>query len=404
MREIYLDNSATTELDPRVREAMGKYWNEDYGNSSSIHGFGQRARAAEDNAREIISNFIGARPNDIIFTSGATEANNAAFWSLIFGLYYRKRHDKNPLKDYLPVGHVVSSSIEHNSVRGTLQNLEDKGVISLTLVSPRKDGLVLADDVLKVVREETILVSIMHANSEIGTIQPVAEIGRRLAVLNNGRKDKKIYFHSDIVQAFQYLPIRMDAMRLDLASISCHKIYGPKGVGALYVRRGTPFAPYQTGGHQQNHYRGGTTPTPLIVGFGRAVELLKAEEHPAEKERIGRFRDKLEEGILKISPVFKINGSQKDRIPSIANINFGDTGAEPFALWLTQDAGLAVSNGSACDAGSIEPSHVLRSIGLEHREILGSVRFSLGRFTAEEDIKETIKKVKATYEKVRKFR
>lgn len=402
MEEIYLDNSATTKIDLRVLEAMENYWSKEYGNSSSVHGFGQRARMAEDEAREIIAGFLGARDDEIIFTSGATEANNTVFWSLIFGLYYKRRLDKNPLRDYLPIGHVVSSSIEHNSVRETLKNLEDKGIISLTLVSPDKDGIVSADDVLGEAREDTILVSIMHANSEIGTIQPVAQIGERLAALNKTRPDSKIYFHSDIAQTFQYLSVGVDELKLDFASISGHKIYGPKGVGALYIRHSVPFAAYQTGGHHQNGSRAGTTPTPLVAGFGKAVEILTGGKHASEIERIGRLRDKLETGILDAVPEAKINGLRAGRIPSVVNINFGDTGAEPFVLWLTQDAKLAVSSGSACDAGSVEPSHVLEAIGLPREEIMGSVRFSLGRFTTEEEIEETIKRVKATYKKVRK--
>jgi cysteine desulfurase len=363
MNPIYMDYAATTPTDQRVVEAMMPYFGEIYGNPSSLHGFGQEARAAMEEARAKIAAFLGAKPAEIVFTSGGTESDNFAIKGVAWA--NRKKGD-----------HVITSAIEHHAVLETCRFLEKEG-FRVTYLPVDGDGLVDPADVVKAITDRTILISIMHANNEIGTIQPIAEIGRIA-------KEKGICFHTDAVQTFGHLPFTVDELNIDLLSASAHKLYGPKGMGLLYIRKGTRITPLVHGGDQESGHRASTQNVPGIVGFGKAVELAAATLQE-EVVRLTSLRDQFIQGIFERIDGIRLNGHPARRLPN--NINLSVESIEGEGMILSLDMmGIACSTGSACSSSSLEPSHVLLAIGLPHELSHGSLRFSLGMYTKEGDI------------------
>jgi len=367
-RRVYLDNSATTPIDPEVLAAMMPFLTDNFGNASSIHHFGQTARAAVDKARHQTAALINARPNEIVFTSGGTEANNLAI--------------RGVLEANGRVGdHIVTSAIEHSAVKSVCEDLEKLGY-EVTYLPVYEDGLVRLDDVKKAVRENTILVTIMTANNEIGTLQPVAEIGKFVAEL---RKDgKKIFFHTDAVQAAGKIAVDVEEIGCDLLSLSGHKIYAPKGIGALYVRRRVRLHPQNIGGRQERERRGGTESVPNIVAFGKACELALDNllENSAELKVL---RDRFEDLVFEQISGTSLNGSPEKRLPNLSNIMFKGIDGEGLLINLDMQ-GIAVSTGSACSSGSIEPSPVIKALGAADDIARGAVRFSFGKYNNNEDV------------------
>ena len=378
MRRVYLDNNATTPLAPEVFEAMRPYLLEDYGNASSIHWFGQRAKMAIEKAREQVARLLNARASEIVFTSGGTEADNAA----LFGIVEAARLEKK---------HVVTTSIEHHAVLNTAQALEKRG-ISVTFAPVGRGGVVDPDDVRDALRPETVLISVMHANNELGTIQPLEEIGRIA-------RERDIYLHTDAVQSVGKIPVDVAKLDVDLLSLSAHKLYGPKGVGALYIRRGTTLRAFMHGGHHERDRRPGTENVAGIVGLGAAAELAGAHLQD-EAARLGALRDRLEQGILAAVPQVTANGDRTRRVPSTANLAFDYVEGEGFVIAMDL-RGIACSTGAACSSGSLEPSHVLSAIGLRPEQARSSIRFSLGRFTTDQDIDTTLAVLPAVVEQLR---
>lgn len=363
MKRRYLDYSATTPVKKEVLEAMMPYFSEVYGNASSLHTFGQNAKEKLTESREIIAKTIGAKTNEIYFTSGGSESDNWAIKSIA-----RANQDKGK--------HIITSKIEHHAVLHTCEALEKEG-FEVTYLEVDEEGYVELDVLKDAIREDTILITIMFINNEIGTIEPIKEIGA-IARENN------ILFHTDAVQALGNVPIDVDEMNIDLMSVSAHKIYGPKGVGALYVRRGVKIKPFIEGGAQERKKRAGTENIPAIVGFAKACQL--AEENLEEHvEKLSKLRDELIEKILDSIDEVKLNGPKDHRHPGNVNVAFKYIEGE--ALLLMLDAvGVAASSGSACTTGALEPSHVLMSIGLGHEIAHGSLRLTIGDFTEPEDI------------------
>jgi cysteine desulfurase len=367
---VYLDHNATTPVLPAVLEAMTTVFRDDFGNASSVHAFGQAAKRRLEEARRQVAHALGAQPNEIVFTSGGTEADNLAILGLV-------RYDTRPVK------HVITSAIEHPAVLETCAQLEREGV-EVTRVPVNSQGLVDPDDVRRALRRETVLITIMHANNELGTIQPIAEIAR-LA------REAGVWMHSDGVQALGKTPVDVNELGVDLYSISAHKIYGPKGVGALFVRQGVPLGRIQFGGHHERDRRPGTENVPGAVGLAAAISLMQSD-FEQETARLARLRDRLEQGILERIPNVSINGRGALRVPSTSNICFH--GVDGEALLIALDlAGFAVSSGSACSSGASEPSHVLTAIGLDRKDARASLRFSLGRLNTEDQIEALIEAV-----------
>ncbi len=363
MSQIYLDYAATTPTDRRVVEAMQPYFGEVYGNPSSLHAFGQEARSAVEAARARIAAFLGAAPTEIVFTSGGTESDNFAIKGVAYG--NRKKGD-----------HIITSAIEHPAVLETCRFLEREG-FRVTYLPVDGEGMVDPDAVAKAITGKTILITIMHANNEIGTIQPVAEIGR-LA------RERDICFHTDAVQTFGHLPFTVEELNCDLLAASAHKLYGPKGVGILYIRKGTRICPFMNGGEQEGGRRASTLNVPGIVGFGKAVELA-GQDLAEEAARLTAMRDRLIDGLFERLSGIRLNGHAVQRLPN--NINFAASGVEGEGMILSLDMlGIACSTGSACSSASVETSHVLTAIGLTKEFSHGSLRLSLGRQTKESDI------------------
>ena len=402
-RKIYLDYAATTPVDKRVFEAMKPFFSEEFGNSSSAHSFGRGAREAVEQARQQVADFFGCDANEIIFTSCATESNNLAIKGLILKILNTLQN--KGLKDVVP--HIITSAIEHHCVLDTCQALERDGLAEVTYLPVNSDGVVASESVRKAIKANTVLVSVMYANNEMGTIQPIKEISHLLAEVNSELSAKseclseKIYFHTDAVQAVNYFDCNVDSLMVDLVSISAHKFYGPKGVGALYIRRGTPIIRIQDGGEQEYKLRAGTLNTAGIVGLGAAIKLV-VEEREVVGERIRRLRDKLIEGVLKHIPNSKLNGSREQRLPNNANFSF--SGAEGEAILLALDLeGIAVSTGSACASENLDPSHVLTALNLSPEEAHSSVRFTLGKYTTEEEIDRVLEVLPSIIERLRKI-
>jgi len=367
MKRIYLDHAATTPTAPEVAQAMLPYLSGVYGNASSLHSFGLEARTAVEEARARIASFMGAKPEEIVFTSGGTESDNF----IIKGFALSRRNKGN---------HIITSSIEHHAVLETCKFLQGQG-FSVTYLPVDENGLVNPDDVKKAITAETILISVMHGNNEIGTIEPIAEIG---AVA----REHGVAFHSDAVQTFGHIPIDVNDLQVDFLSVSAHKLYGPKGIGLAYVRNGMKIIPLLHGGDQERRRRASTLNIPGIVGFGRAVELAGSDMR-AELSRQSVLRDRLASGLLSAVEDSRLNGHPIRRLPNNVNISFAFVEGEGLLLSLDME-GIAVSTGSACTSSSLEPSHVLAAIGLPVELAHGSLRFSLGRDTTQQDIERVL--------------
>ena len=367
-RRVYLDNSATTAVDPEVLETMLPFLTNKFGNASSIHFFGQEAKAAIDKARHQVAGLINARPNEIIFTSGGTEANNLAIRGL---LEAQEKHGK----------HVITSAIEHSAVKNVCESLEKRGY-PITYLPVYEDGIVRIDDVKGAIREDTVLITIMTANNEIGTIQPVEEIGKLVKSLRDS--GKKIWFHTDAVQAAGKIEVDVTEINCDLLSISAHKIYAPKGIGALYAGRGVKLQSQNLGGHQERERRGGTESVPHIAAFGKACELAKNNLCNQSKQ-LSQLRDYFENGVAERIPDFVFNGNREKRLPNISNISFSKIEGEGLLISLDLK-GVAVSTGSACSSGSLEPSPVIRALGRDDELARGAIRFSFGKDNSLEDV------------------
>ncbi len=364
VKRVYLDGSSGLPVDPRVLEAMAPYHTERFGNPSSVHMFGREARSALEAARSGVAGLVGAaQSREVVFTSGATESNNLA----IKGVALRNRFEGN---------HIIISAIEHMSVINTCKFLQKSG-FEVTRVAPGRDGIVDVADIERAIKRETVLISVMWANNEIGTIQPVEEIGR-LA------EERDVYFHSDATAAVGRVPVDVERANVDLLTLSSNDIYGPKGVGALYIREGTKIEAITQGGGQERGLRSGSENLPGIVGFGRAAELARAEL-PTEAPRMAALRDGLVGGVTGRIPEAHLNGHPTKRLPNNASIRFLYVEGESLILNL-EARGVAVSSGSACTSKTLEPSHVLMAIGLPHEEAHGTLQFTVSRYTTEGDI------------------
>jgi len=383
MKRIYFDHAATTPVDKKVMKAMKPYFCDVFGNPSSLHSFGQEAMKAVDEARDKVAKFLNCEREEVIFTSGATEANNLAI--------------RGVASKYQGGGkfHVITTAFEHPAVLETVKDLEKSGVIETTYVNPGVDGIIRVEDIEKEIRDNTILVSVMYVNNEIGTIQPIKEISDAVRKMNDGRPNK-ILFHTDAVQAGLYCNMKVGELGVDLLSMSGHKIYGPKGIGVLYVKKAVKLKPIQTGGHHEFGLRAGTLNTPLIVGMGKAVELIRKRKI----KKIEELRDNLWTALQRNISGIKLNGDMVKRVPN--NLNVSVVGVEGEALLLGLDMeGIAISTGSACSSGSLEPSHVLMSIGLSHEEAHGSLRITLGEDNDESECEELVKKLTPLVERFR---
>jgi cysteine desulfurase len=391
VKKIYLDNAATTPLDPRVLKAMLPFLKEEYGNPSSLHSLGQRSREAIEKSREIIANFIKAKTDEIFFTSGGTESNNFAIKGVAFA---NEKFGK----------HIITSKIEHHAVLEPCHWLEKNG-FKVSYLDVDKNGLINVNQVEKTITDETILVSIMHANNEIGTIEPIIEIGNLIKKVREERKERNIktpiYFHTDAVQTFGHLPINVDELNVDLLSASAHKLYGPKGTGLLYIKKGVKIEPLIHGGGHEKGLRSGTENTAGIIGFAKAVEIAK-KEMDKEYQRLTKFRDLLIEEIFKKIDGVSLNGDRYLRLPNNINISVKGVEGEAMVLYLDKK-GIACSTGSACSSHSLEPSHVLLAIGKSPEEAHSSLRITLGRFTKEKDLKIFIQALTETINYLRKI-
>ncbi|MFL6228914.1 MAG: cysteine desulfurase family protein [Pyrinomonadaceae bacterium] len=369
MQRVYLDNSATTPVDRRVVEAMLPFLTEKFGNPSSVHFYGQEARAALDRARREVAALINARPNEVVFLSGGTEANNLAIRGVAETSSAHGRH-------------VITSQIEHSSTRGVCDQLERRG-FEVTRLPVYEDGVVRVEDVRAALRPDTVLVSVMLANNEIGTVQPVAEIGALVEERRAGGQ-KHLKLHTDAVQAAGRMKVDVAELNCDLLSLSAHKLNAPKGVGALYVRRSTRLAAQTIGGHQERERRAGTEGMPQIVAFGKAAQLAR-EELDERIARMRRLRDRFEAGVEARVEAVVFNGDRERRLPHLSNISFRYVEGEGLLINLDMQ-GVAVSTGSACSSGSLEPSPVIRALGRDDELARGSIRFSLGKDTTEAEI------------------
>jgi cysteine desulfurase len=378
MKRIYLDYAATTPVHPDVLQTMLPYFTESYGNPSSIHYFGQDAKVAMGRARESVAALINARPEEIVFTSGGSEADNLAIKGVAFALEEKGKH-------------IITSAIEHHAVLESLHFLEKRG-FRVTYLPVDRYGVVDPRDVEAAIENDTILISIMHANNEVGTIQPIGEIG---AIA----KQRGVYLHTDAVQTVGHVPIDVNEMNIDLLSTSAHKLYGPKGVGALYVRKGTRLVSLIHGGEQERRRRASTENIPGIVGFGKAAEIALAEMEE-ESARITALRDRLIEGLLTRIDDARLNGHPTQRLPNNVNVSVKYIEGESMLLNLDMES-IGASTGSACSSGTLEPSHVLLALGLSHEEAHGSLRFSLGIESTDEDVDRVLEVLPSIVSKLR---
>jgi cysteine desulfurase len=386
MRRIYLDNSATTPVDPRVVAAMLPFLTEQFGNASSVHFYGQEARAAVDRARREVAALINARPNEIVFLSGGTEANNLALRGLCQAQAAHGRH-------------IITSAIEHPSVRDTCAELERHGW-EVTRLPVYEDGIVRVEDVQAALRPDTVLVNVMLANNEIGTMQPVAEIGA-LVRAERARGHRHIWLHTDAVQAAGRMPVDVETLGSDLLSLSAHKLNAPKGIGALFVRRSVRLTAQNVGGHQERERRAGTEAVASIVAFGKAAAMARAEL-TERIEHMRRLRDRFEAGVAgRISDIV-FNGRREARLPHLSNISFRYIEGEGLLINLDMQ-GIAVSTGSACSSGSLEPSPIIRALGRTDELARGSIRFSLGKDTTAADIDYTLEVLPRAVETLRRL-
>ena len=383
-RRVYLDNSATTPGDPRVAAAMARAVVENFGNASSVHGFGQQARAAVDRARREVASLIGAKQNEIVFTSGGTEANNLAIRGLCEAAATHGRH-------------IITSSIEHPSEAGDCAELEKRGW-EVTRLPVYRNGILKIDDVAASLRPDTVLITVMLANNEIGTIQPITEIG---ALVRERRTagHRHLWFHTDAVQAAGRLRLNVDDLGCDLLTMSAHKLYAPKGIGALYVRRGVRLHGQNVGGHQERERRAGTENVPGIVAFGEAVKLAREEfEQRANHDRA--LRDRFEEAVTRRIPDIVMNGDRERRLGHLSNVSFRFIEGEGLLINLDLE-GVAVSTGSACSSGTLEPSPVIRALGVDDELARGSIRFSFGKDNTVDDVEYAVEVLIKAVERLR---
>jgi len=400
---IYFDHSATTPVDKKVLAAMLPYFNKKFGNPSSIHGFGQEAIAGVDQARGQLAKFLNCDSEEIIFTSGATESDNLALFGVIRAL--QKRGVKNP--------HIITSAIEHDAILEPCAKLEKQGV-KITYLPVKSNGLVDVSQFKKAVKDNTVLVSVMYVNSEVGSIQPIREIGKiikkinkknlnewkKMRTKNRGAKPRPIYFHTDATQAVNFLNCDTKYLQVDLLSLSGHKIYGPKGEGALFVKKGTEIEAMQLGGHHENNIRSGTLNVPGIVGLGKAIGLIDKEGDVNKK--ITNLRDRLVDGIIKNIPDVILNTDRDNASPAHAHFSF--LGVEGESILIALDLkGVAVSTGSACASGSLKASHVLTAMGIKKEVAHNSIRFSLGKNNTEAEIKKVLKILPGIIKRLRKM-
>jgi cysteine desulfurase len=367
MRRIYLDHAATTPTHPEVVKAMLPYFTDAFGNPSSIYSYGLEAKGAIEEARTKVAELIGARSEEIIFTSGGTEADNFA----LKGVAYANEHKGN---------HIITTPIEHHAVMEACKFLERRGFM-ITYLSVDEYGLVNPQDVKKAITAKTILISVMHASNEVGTIEPISEIGKIA-------KEAGVYFHTDAVQAVGHIPVNVDELKVDLLSISAHKLYGPKGAGALYIRKGTRSVSLIHGGEQEKRRRAGTENVPAIVGLGKAMEIA-GQTMNREVERLSYLRDKLIEGLVERIDNIRLNGHPRKRLPNNVNVSVDFVEGESMLLNLDLE-GICASTGSACSSSSLEPSHVLLALGLPAEQAHGSLRFTLGRENTEADVERVL--------------
>lgn len=383
-KPIYLDHAATTYVDPRVMQAMLPYFSDVFANPSSFHTPGMRAKEAVIEARGAIAKVLNARPDDIIFTSGGTESDNLA----VMGVPRASAEKK----------HVITTSIEHHAVLEPLLHMQKKGEIELTVLPVDRNGMVSVDEVEKALRPDTVLVSVMYANNEIGTIQPLGDIGRMLLKWRKANNTVLPYFHTDACQAAGSLDLDVEKLHVDLLTLNGSKIYGPKGVGVLYVRRGTKIEPLMRGGGQERNIRSGTENVPGIIGLATALALAQ-EEKDVENARLTALRDRLAEGLLAI-PKTLLNGHPTERLPNSVNVSFIDIEGEAAVLYLDAE-GIYASTGSACASLALDPSHVILATGLSYEGAHGSMRFTLGKRTTAEDVEKVIQVMPGIVEKLR---
>ena len=375
MKRIYLDYNATTPVDPAVREAMLPCLGEEFGNPSSMHWAGARAKKALEEAREKMARSLQCRPEEIYFTSGGTESVNLA------------------IKGAVSEGsHIITTQIEHKAVLESIEEIEGEGKVEVTRLGVDSSGDIDLEELKNAIREKTVLISVMFVNNEIGNIYPVAAVGRIC-------RERGILFHTDAVQALGKLPLDLSLLPVDLMSFSAHKIYGPKGVGALYIRKGVKVRPLLHGGAQEMEKRGGTENLPGIVGFGEAIAKAQQDLDP-EEERLRRLRDRLQNQLLATVPGTHIHGNPDHRVANTLNLSFEGIASETILVALDRE-GIAVSSGSACASGALEPSHVLLAMGVPRGEAKGSLRFSLGRGTTENDIDYVLEKMPQVIERLR---
>jgi cysteine desulfurase len=377
VKTVYVDNNATTKVAPEVVEAMMPYFSELYGNPSSMHFFGGQVQRKVNEAREQVADFLGADPSEIVFTSCGTESDNAA----IFGT----------LDSYPEKRHFITTRVEHPAVGNVCTYLTRKGY-RVTELSVDREGRLDLDELKESITEDTALVSIMYANNETGVIFPIEEIGQMV-------KAEGIPFHTDAVQAAGKIPLNMKNSTVDMLSISGHKLHAPKGIGVLYIRKGTRFSPFIIGGHQEKGRRGGTENVPYIIGLGKACELAKKNLNE-ERTRVKALRDYLEKEILERIPNTLLNGDRNNRLPNTLNVSFEYVEGESILLLLS-DLGICASSGSACTSGSLEPSHVLRAMGVPFTAAHGSIRFSLSIYNTKEEMDYIIEHLPPIIQKLR---
>lgn len=380
MRRVYLDHNATTPLDPRVFRAMEPYSREAFGNPSSPHYYGRLAKQALEESREIVAKVIGAKPEEIIFTSGGTEADNLA----LRGIAYHKGRRK---------GHIITSSIEHHAIIKTCNVLEKDGFI-ITYLPVDSQGRIDPDEVKKSIRKDTILISVILANNETGVIEPVADIARIA-------REYGIPFHSDAVQAVGKIAVDVNTLGTDLLSLSAHKIYGPKGIGALFVKDGLPLSPMLTGGHHEQELRAGTENVAAIVGFAHSLKIA-VEEMNTYQTKVSNLRNRLESQLLQRIDQVEIHSAKAERLPHTSSIGFASVEAESILLHLDLQ-GIAASSGSACTTGNPEPSHVLLAMGISPEIAQGTIRITLGRENTEEEVDYTVDALESAIEQLRRI-
>ena len=397
-RKVYLDHSATTPADRRVVEAMLPFLTEKFGNASSVHSFGQEARAAVDRARREVAALIGARANEIVFVSGGTEANNLALRGITDASQSRKNLSNG---SSTTKGHVITSSIEHSSVRGISDELEKRGW-EVTRLPAYEEGIVRIEDLRAALRSDTVLISVMLANNEIGTLQPISEIGELVREERAERTTgRQLWFHCDAVQAAGRIPLDTETLGCDLLSLSAHKLYAPKGTGALFVRRGVRLVSQNVGGHQEREKRAGTEGVPGIVAFGMAAKLAR-EELAERSEHERRLRDRFEAGVTERIGDIVFNGDRARRLPHLSNISFRFIEGEGLLISLDLQ-GVAVSTGSACSSGTLEPSPVIQALGRNDELARGAIRFSFGKDNTAEDVDYVLEVLARVVEKLRQL-